>query len=569
MNRIARIAVISAVSLVILIAVIVGVIFTVIDPNDYKPQIETAAFEATGKKLQLQGELSLSLFPRISIEAGPALMEDDASFGSEPFLRVEKVNASVALMPLFSGKAEIGNVEVSGVRLKLAVNKNGANNWSMPSKTQKDVAPDQQTGQQAAPAGKSPLSSIALDSLVVTNATIVYVDMPSKSDTAFTVKKFELKNVKIGQKSTLAVDARLAGIFAEPADISLSASFTLPATLAEGTQVTAEGKFAGAPFSFQGFAALPKGVTLKGNASFGAINLDKFTSTKAGTKKGAGSGGQAAASGAGSASNEKALAETLRDLFLDVHIKAESVTVKNIPLKNIEATVKADQGVITAKPVSLDAFGPVTAEASLDARNSIIKTRTSGDWKNVAVGPLVKAVSGKSPLTGTLAVSWNVNMNGLSWPSASRTLNGKASMNMTNGNIPAFQLIPRGLPGLPATTLDLSNVASSSTWNITNGIASNNDLTVKAAALNGTGEGSVNIPAERVDYKMSVNIPTIKELPDLKVLPIVISGPLSSPSYGIDQPAVLRQTVKSVLDPSTKVGKEVEKGLGKAIKKLF
>lgn len=570
MSRILRYVLIGGISLIVLLAVMAGVILTVIDPNDYKPQIEAAAFEATGKKLRLQGDLSLSLFPTISIEAGPAFIEDDASFGSDPFLKVEKFSAAVALMPLFKGKAEIANVEVSGARLKLAVNKNGENNWNMPDKTQSNAATQQTGGSQTA--GKSPLSSIALDSILVTNATIVYLDMPAKTDVTVTVKKLTLQNVKVGEKSTLTIDARLAGLFAKPADISLSASFTLHASLAEGTQITAEGKFADIPFSFQGYAALPKGVTLKGNASFGAVNLDTFAApAKKSTPDSGGktASGKTAGAKTVSASDEENLAETLRDLFLDVHVKVQSVTANNIPLKNIEATVKADQGMITAKPVSLDIFGPVTAEASLDARGSAIKSRLSGEWKNVTVGPLVKALSGKTTLTGTLNVSWHVSATGLSWPSASRTLNGKASVNLLNGNIPAFQLIPKGIPGLAAMTLDLASVSSSSTWNIVNGVAANNDLTVKASALSGTGEGNVNIPTEWIEYKMNVNIPTIKELPDLKILPLVISGPLSSPSYGVDQPAVLRQTVKNVLDPSTKVGKEVEKGIGKALNKLF
>lgn len=563
MSRILRYVLIGAISLIVLLAALAGVTLVVLDPNDYKPQIEAAAFGVTGKKLRLQGELSLSLFPRVSIQAGPAFMEDDASFGPEPFLTVEKVNAAVALMPLFNGKADIGDVAVSGARLKLAVDKNGANNWSMPEKTRKSAATHTDGPQTT---GKSPLASVALDSIVITDATIVYLDMPAKTDVTVTVKKLTLHNVKVGEKSTLALDARLAGLFAKPADISLAASFTLHTSLAEGTRVTAEGKFADVPFSFQGYAALPNSVALKGNASFGAINLDTFAVP---AKKSTPGGGKAAGTRTASTPDEKKLAETLRDLFLDVHVKVQSVTANNIPLKNIEATVKADQGMITAKPVSLDIFGPVTAEASLDARGSAIKSRLSGDWKNVTVGPLVKALSGKTPLTGTLNVSWHVNATGLAWPSASGTLNGKASVNLLNGNIPAFQLIPKGIPGLAAMTLDLANVSSSSTWNITNGVAVNNDLTMKAMALSGTGEGSVNIPADRIDYKMNVNIPTIKELPNLKILPLVISGPISSPSYGVDQPTVLRQTVKSVLDPSTKVGKEVEKGLGKTLNKLF
>ncbi|CAK7070592.1 MAG: hypothetical protein DELT_01856 [Desulfovibrio sp.] len=580
MKKMLRIAVIGGVSLILLLCAAAVVALVVIDPNDYKPKIEAAALEATGKQLHLEGDLSLSVFPTISIQAGPATIEDDPSFGGSPFLKVEKVSASVALFPLFSGKVEIGTVEVSGARLKLAVNKDGKNNWSVPekpaasAKPAKSSNPAESSGSSQGSSSGSPLAAIALDTLSITDAVIVYADIPAKTEMSVTVKKLELNTVKIGEKSTLSLEASVAGIFAAPTPITLSASFTLPATLAEGSTVTAEGKFAETPFSFNGFAALPKGAALKGEATMGALNLDTLLASP-GKNAQPQSQAQAQANASSkqatktAAANDTALAGTLRDLFLDVHLKVQSVTMQNIPLKNIQATIKADNGLVTAKPVSLDVFGPMTAEANLDARAASIKSRVSGTWKNVTVGPLVKAVTGKTPLTGTLDANWNVNATGLAWPAISKSLGGKVTVKMADGNIPAFQLIPKGLPGLPATTMDLTGVTCSSTWNITNGVAANNDMAVKASALTATGQGKISLPAERIDYTMDVNIPTIKELPDLKVLPLVISGPLTSPSYAIDQPAVLKQTVKSVLDPSTKVGKEVEKGLGKALKGIL
>lgn len=565
MNRIARIAVIAGASLALLLAVLAGVALVVINPNAYKPKIEAAALKATGKTLQLQGDLSLSLFPKIHIESGPAFMADDPSFGPDPFLRVDNISASIALGPLFRGRAEIGDVEISGARVKLAVNQKGANNWTMP-----DESPDQ-SGKSPEPASappkKSSLSSIALDALTVTDATVVYANIPAKTDMVFSITKLALENVRVGQKSTLNLDAAIKGILPNPAPLTLAASFTLPPTPAEGSPVAAKGAFAGIPFSFEGFAALSEGMALKGDASFGDINLDTLTAPPA-RKKATGGGGSPDGKTVAASANDNP-AETLRSLFLDLHITARSVTAGNIPVRNIEATVKADRGLITAKPISCNVFGPINAEASLDARGPAIKSRMTGKWENADLGPLLKAAGGKKPVTGTLNTAWNVNATGLAWPSAVKTLGGKVDINLSNGFVPGFQLIPAGLPGLPATSLDLADVRCSSTWNITGGIAVNNDLTLKAAALTGAGAGAIDIPAERIDYTLEMTIPTIRELPGLKILPILISGPLSSPAYRIDQAAALKQTVKSVLDPSTPVGKEVQKGLGKALQKLF
>ncbi|MCC8194204.1 MAG: AsmA family protein [Deltaproteobacteria bacterium] len=575
MKRTLRTALIGAAALILLIAVGIGLAVTFVNPNDYKGRIETAVYNATGKQLVLQGDLSLSVFPRLGLKAGPAEILDDASFGSEPLARVEELSVLVDLVPLLRGKAEIRAATVSGLRLKLAVNEKGDVNWVAPRPAQVGpggvTVPDQ--GGSAVPARRSAspdLTAFALDSLSMKDILVDYTDMRTKETMLIAVPSFTLDSLRVGQKTDLAVEASYTGPLARPVRLALNARFVLPSTLAEGVTFAAKGNLDETPFSFSGTAAVPdtaegQRFSLKGELEAGAVNLDTYLAVASPPKprpSGGGGGknnGAAAKTGAG-------VAEFLRTVFLDVRMSMQSLTVAKVPLRDIAASVKADKGLLVAKPVTMSiAGGPLTLEASVDARDGDIRGRSTGDWRNAKLGDLLRAATGKASLTGGLTASWSVNWTGAALDAATRTLEGKASARLNDGVLPGFRLIPAGVPGLPAKTMDLKNIQASGNWNIAQGIARNNDLAVQAAGLSAAGSGRLDIPAQTMQYTLSVELPTLPEVPNLTVLPVVVSGPFASPSYSIDQPALLRDTAKSILNPSTKAGKEIQRGLGKLL----
>ena len=580
MTRTARIVLASVAGFVLLLAIGVGILFAVVDPNDFKPKIEEAVLAATGKTLALQGDLSLSVFPSLSLEAGPAELRDGADSTAPPFARVAKISASVELLPLFSGRAEVKSLAVSGLHCNLAVDAKGVPNWIMPGKTPGQTPAEQPVSPAPAGSGQPKtggLAAIALDSLKVSDIVIRYTDARTQSGLEFTIAAMELDSLRVGKKTTLRLEAAYAGATAKPIALDLTADFTLPASFAQGVLFNAAGKVDATSFTCTGTANLPQTpekqlFSLKGDLDIGSIDIDAYLPSGSAAKQ---NGARSADRNASGREADKAQtpeggnAEKVRNLlyaiFLDLRITAQSVTVAKVPFTDIKATVKADRGHLTVKPVTLNAAGaPMSIEASVDAREDTIRSRLTGDWRKADVGGLLRTVTGKAPLTGVLDLAWVLNLAGADWPAAATTLGGKVTANLSNGTVPAFKLIPAGIPGLPARTLDLTNVHGGGTWNITNGIAQNNDLSLKAAGLSAAGKGKVDIPAQTCHYNVSVDIPTIPELPDLTILPVVISGPLSSPSYGIDQPALLRDTARSILNPAAKTGQ----GLQRAGEKL-
>lgn len=577
MKRTARIALMGVVGLVLFAVIAAGVLVAVVDPNDFKPKIAEAVLTATGKTLTVQGDLSFSLFPSLSLEVGPAELRDDTNSASLPFASVANVSASVELLPLFSSRVNVKSLTISGLHLNLAVDAKGRPNWVMPDKTPARPQPTSPAPSGTAHPKGQGAAGIALDSLTVNNAVIHYTDERTKSDQEFTLNKMDLSSLRVGERTTLHLAATYARGMAKPIALAVTAEFTLPSSFAQGAVFTASGTMDETAFACNGTASLPQTpekqlLSLKGNLEIGTLDVGAYAASRSGAIQGAGQSASGRAQDASQTKDnqiEEQVRNLLYSLLLDVHLTAQSVTVAKLPLTAVNATIKADGGQLTIKPATLNAAGAtMSLEASVDAREKTVRSRITGEWRKANVGTLLQAATSKAPLTGALDLAWDITMAGLAWPTAAKTLGGNVTADLTNGTVPGFKLIPAGIPGLPSKTLDLTNAHGGGTWNITNGIAQNNNLSLKATGVAASGKGHIDIPAQTCHYTVSVDIPTIAELPDLTVLPVVISGPLASPSYSIDEPALLRDTAKSLLNPATKTGKELQKAgdrLGKLL----
>lgn len=568
MKRLARMIILGIGAAALLLLTGIFIATRVVDPNVYKPQIERLALQATGKRLVLQGDLALSVFPRIRVVAGPAKLLEGDSLDSAPIVRFERINASVAVWPLLTGKVEVGDVAASGVQVNLAVDKQGVPNWqSAPSGAKRKEA-----GVASSSGKEFSLEDVTLSSLKISNAGITYVDARTSKGLKLDVPKLTLNNLKGGQKTTLGLEATCFGLTPNPASLTLDASFILPQTLAKGARVTATGKLDAVDFTGNCFVALPQDAdgrqfAANGDITLGAVDIDAYKTAPAPDVP---ARQESSPSASLETSDDEAIKNVLNMLLLDLRLSVKSITAAKVKISDVKVTVKADDGLLVAKPVSmLVAEGPANVEITIDGREKSIRSRVVGNWKNAKIASVAKAVAGKEVLTGTLKADWNVTAAGLSRPSILKSLNGRLAFELADGALPAFELIPKGIPGVPHSVENIAIVNSSATWNIVNGIAKNDDLSISAVGRKAWGAGQIDLPKQRVDYKLLVEVPHIAELSHLEALPIIISGPPASPKYQVDQAAILRGAAKNLLNPESKTGKKVQENIGKAFDGLL
>ncbi|WP_068979199.1 MULTISPECIES: AsmA family protein [Aeromonas] len=126
MKKIIYIVLGVAVAAVVAIAALVSLI----DPNQFKPQLAEQVRNSTGRELVIKGEIDWRFWPSLGLSLEQVALRNPDGFAEPDLVRFEQGEASVALLPLLSHRLEIGKVTLSGAHLFIQTKADGSSNLS-------------------------------------------------------------------------------------------------------------------------------------------------------------------------------------------------------------------------------------------------------------------------------------------------------------------------------------------------------------------------------------------------------------------------------------------------------
>ena len=179
--------------LVLLFVVIVAAVVIlplVINPNDYKPQIIEAVKQQTGRDLVIEGDIGLSVFPKVGLDLGKTSLSNAPGFEAASFAKMEAVNIQVALMPLLDQKVEMDEIVLQGLALNLQRNKQGVTNWDDLVEKQEKTEKQAKTETEKAPSDKPKLESLAIGGVRIEDANIIWQD--DQNGQRYEIRSFNL-----------------------------------------------------------------------------------------------------------------------------------------------------------------------------------------------------------------------------------------------------------------------------------------------------------------------------------------------------------------------------------------
>jgi AsmA protein len=193
-------------AVVIIVLVFVGaavVLVLTVDPNDYKSLIVQQVDKATGRKLELAGDIQLSFFPWLGLQLGQAQLSNAKGFGEAPFARVEDVQVRVALLPLFRGEVRADTVRLKGLEVNLAKNKQGVSNWDDLVTASEQEVQEQDTGEsQSAPL------ALAVGGIEIDDAALHWQDAQSGADVRIAPFNLSTGTLRLGEPFDLEMDLK-------------------------------------------------------------------------------------------------------------------------------------------------------------------------------------------------------------------------------------------------------------------------------------------------------------------------------------------------------------------------
>ncbi len=180
-----KIAAYVAGALLALLAVALLLVVLLVDPNHYKDDIARMVQSKTGRRLTLEGDLKLSVFPWLAVETGRVELADAPGFGNEPFVSLQHARLAARLWPLLLGRIEVGEVRLDAPRIRLISDQQGRTNWSTLGGASKEPAA----------AGKSAAIFPTIAGLQLRDGNVVLENRKDKS--RITVDKLNLKTGRL------------------------------------------------------------------------------------------------------------------------------------------------------------------------------------------------------------------------------------------------------------------------------------------------------------------------------------------------------------------------------------
>ncbi|MCZ4280778.1 AsmA family protein [Kiloniella laminariae] len=235
---------VATIFVLLIVAVLAGPGF--VDWNRYKEEITNQAVALTGRKLTIEGDLSLQILPRPSFSAKGVAFEN-ALGGSQPsMVRLEELGVAIAIFPLLSGSLQVEEVMLRKPVVYIEKLPNGQGNWelsprSAPEKKITDPSTDNVLGVEP-PLGsdnsRSFLEDISLERFEVVEGTLVYLDTASGTREVFEDVNAEIVAGSLkgpfamagdlllrGQRTEIEIDL---GQFAQEGATAINAGIRLP-----------------------------------------------------------------------------------------------------------------------------------------------------------------------------------------------------------------------------------------------------------------------------------------------------------------------------------------------------
>lgn len=217
------------------LAVLAGLLLaapSLIDWNAYKGAIAERVSQATGRQVELHGDVGFTLLPSPALTVRDARLANAAGAAEPDMVRLKKLDARVALGPMLGGRIQVESIALVEPTFVVEVLKDGRINWDLST-----AGPRAGDGLGAA---EGLVSAVSFDQVMIDNGTIIYRD--DRNGRTETVEKL---NARIAAGSLngpfqLQGDFRLRGLslhgeatagrFTEGAAVPVRATLSMPHT---------------------------------------------------------------------------------------------------------------------------------------------------------------------------------------------------------------------------------------------------------------------------------------------------------------------------------------------------
>ena len=599
------------VALITLLILSIIILLIVVDPNDYKQEIQTQVKETINRELLINGDINWSFYPQIGFNFGEIELNNLDGFNRKNLVKIDNASVDIALLPLFKGEVQIGELTLNGLLLNLITNKDGSSNLDNMLPKEKTTPVIQRDNKQPNTEKKKSFDAtkLQLTGINIENVQIEVQDLQVDSVTKVNIKHIHLGKFVLGEETDLSIVTDLltneinghidfqAKLIVAPDLSSLQLNKINLNTLLTGknlpngeinSNITSDIAYdlTKNKADITDLVLLVDKISLKGKLSVQVGSKTKVRFTLQGNEWDINPylppssnqltenshSNKTTSTQAPIATEQEPDLSFLNNLDVKGTLNIAGVKAKDIEIGKIDTTIDVNQGKAQVKPLTAQLYkGILTLNAWVADAKGKNTYQLDSKLKDIQIYPLLVDAAKMDLLSGTTSFNFTANGQGLNTTKIKSGLIGKGNFTITDGelygiNIPhKLRTLRAKLKGKPAPTDDdikKTDFASlTGEFNIKEAVIDNQKLLMLSPIMRLDGAGLVDILNSSLDYKLNVtplsNSDAKTELQDLNgiTIPLLIKGTFTQPKFSLD----IQGTLKKQFEEKAKAKLEKQK----------
>lgn len=259
----------------------------------------------------------------------------------------------------------------------------------------------------------------------------------------------------------------------------------------------------------------------------------------------------------------------LKPLNIDGSLRIGALKAANVKVNQLRVDVKAKDGVVKVAPFSANLYGgSILSDISVDANKAQPAFAVNAKLNAIEIGPLLKDALDMDFVNGKGSVGINVTTQGNMVSLLKKALNGSMSVNLADGAVKGINLAKSvrevgksNTQGANATEkTDFSELKA--TFKISNGVAHNEDLSMKSPFVRVGGKGDINVGNDSLDYLVKATVAGTAEGQGGKdsvgglTVPVRISGAFTDLKFKLDFGSMVSDEAKQKVAAAADAAKQ-------------
>lgn len=278
----------------------------------------------------------------------------------------------------------------------------------------------------------------------------------------------------------------------------------------------------------------------------------------------------------------------LRSLNLEGSLHIGALKVANVKTSNLKLEMKAHNGQLNIAPLSANLYkGSVNGSVSVNAQATPV-IAVNQMLSGIDIAALTKDAADFDTLEGRGNVGMNLTMRGDTVSAMKQALNGTMSLNLADGAIKGINIAKKlrdaqGMLGKASSQTSSADSAEKTdfselkaSFKVNNGVAHNDDLSLKSPLLRLSGNGDIDIGRDSMNYLAKATLAKTLEGQGGKdtvgglTVPVRVSGPFADLKYTLDFGAMVGEAAKQKVEAKKEeIKTKVQEQLKDSLKGLF